>query len=294
MSIKVLDSTVREAQIVIETSFEGRGLHTAEMALITIRDNPRKDGIIFVYKGIKKKIKPDILSTKEKTTSIIHNKKVFIACIEHLMSAFYGLGISNAIVEVKGGREVPILSGDSFSFVEKLLPNLKYRTIKGKSIIVTKPMVITDDCDKSRCIKLFPSNNNFLQIKSLISYANSYTKDQDFTFNFRDNRSYIEKISHARTSFPFKVGDEKEYLRLLKRLKGVIITGKTRNVNTYSEKNTLKTFYKNEIARHKILDFLGDLRTTGVNLIGTTVELHKTGHTLNIKLASLICKEFKK
>ncbi len=294
MSIKILESTIKEAQLVVETVFEGTGLHTGERVLITIKNNPEKDGIIFVYEGIKKKVDPSILNTKEKTTSIVHDKKVFVACIEHLMSAFYGLGILNVIVEVVGGREIPILSGNSFSFIEKLLPNIEYTTVKSQSIIVTKPIVISDDCDKSRYIKLSPSNDNFFQIKSCVFYTNSYTTEQNFSFNFKDNESYIEKISHARTSFPFKVGNEKEYVQLLKRLKGAVIRGKNRNINTYSEKDTEKTFYKNEIARHKILDFLGDFKTTGVNLVGTTVELHRTGHALNIKLANLIFKELKK
>jgi len=292
MKIKVVNSFKRETIIKKETFFSGIGLHTAKKCSIIISDNPEKSGIIFICRGTKKKLVPSIIYTGDRTTSIIHNKKIFIICIEHLMSAIHGLGILNVIVELREGREIPILQGDSYSFIEKLLPNLKRVSTKYKSISIVKTIIIRDDKDKTRFIKLSPFRKSYLKIKSYIKYNNSYTKKQGFTFNFKNSQSYIDEISHARTSFPFKINDSEKFLELKKRLKGVIICGKQKNVNTYSDKGKPETYYKNEIARHKILDFLGDVKTAGLVLDKTKIELNKVGHSLNIKLASILKYEY--
>lgn len=294
MDIKILYTPTREAKIIKETFFEGIGLHTSKKSFIAIKDNPKKDGIIFVYKNIKKRIETEVLDTKQKTTSIVNDGKKFIICIEHMMSALYGLGVLNAIITVRGGREIPILSGNSYSFIEKLLPNIIIVTSRDKAVAITSTIKIYDEHDEDRYIKLSPNKKTHLQIKSFVLYPNGYTKDQNFDFNFKNSESYIKEISHARTSFPFNVGNKKELTLLLKRLKGVVIKGRDRNINISFGKSTPATYYKNEIARHKILDFLGDFKTSGVNLVKTKIELHKTGHNLNIKLANLIREEFKK
>jgi UDP-3-O-acyl-N-acetylglucosamine deacetylase len=73
-----------------------------------------------------------------------------------------------------------------------------------------------------------------------------------------NSRAYIKEISHAKTSFPFKITTKEKLIQVQERLKGAIIEGKNRNINIYSSKNISKTYYINEIARHKILDFLGE------------------------------------
>ncbi len=292
MNFKILNTVRQEANIRRETYFVGYGLHTAKKCRLVIKGNLKKDGIIFIYKGIEKKIESKNLDTQGRTTSVIHDGKIFLMCIEHLMSALYGLGISNAIIEVKGGSEIPILSGDSYSFVEKLIHNISIVTTESKSIAIKKPMIIYDDHDKERFIKISPHKDFSLQISSYAHYVGGYAKKQSYTFDFKDTGSYVEEISHARTSFPLIVQDSTELIQLQKRLRGAVLKGEYRNVNVCFGDEAPITYYDNEIARHKILDFLGDIRTASINLVYTKIELHKTGHSLNIKVASFLQGEF--
>ena len=288
--IKLKKHKIREGIIVRETIFRGIGLHTGKEVVMKIKNNPSRDGITFIYNGIKKNVTPFVLNTRGRTTSILHNKKVLVICIEHLMSALSGLGVSNAVIRLIGGPEVPILAGNSFSFVESLLPNLIYAPSEGYAVTLAEPLIIKDRKDSSRYIRLLPSKSNILHITSFVSYEKSFIRGQRYTFAFNNAAAYIKEISYARTSFPFKIGDENDYSKLHTRLKGVVVTGEARNINTYVNRSKQLTFYKNEVARHKILDFLGDLKSLGVPLVGTKVELTKTGHTLNIALARTLKK----
>jgi len=98
-------------------SFEGIGVHTGKLNYIKIHPADENTGIIFVKNRneIKATIK-NVVSTISSTT--IGKDGETISTIEHLMAAFYGLGIDNAIITVKGS-EIPILDGSSRIFLRK-------------------------------------------------------------------------------------------------------------------------------------------------------------------------------
>lgn len=293
MKIKIIRQQFEEASIINATVFEGKGLHMGRKSRLIIRDNPQKNEIVFIHHGVRLRLEPKIIDSRERTTSIIFNHGVFIMTIEHLLSALMGLGIMNAEIELQGSFEIPILSGNSYDFIEKLLPSVKRTNSNLNMVAIERPLKIQDSTKKDGFISLKPTKNDFLQVKSFIAYENSEIEKQTFTFDFKNSLAYINEISHAKTSFPHRLDDKEEIVKLKRRLKGILIKGDSCNVNVYL-KGKSKTFYDNEIARHKILDFLGDLKTSGIYLVNTQVELHKSGHLLNLKLAELVKKEFDK
>lgn len=108
-------------QITIKNNihFEGIGVHTGERVSVNIQPADEDTGIIFIKNGLEIKASIDnIVDTTRSTT--IGKEGESVSTIEHLMAAFHGIGIDNALVVCKGD-EVPILDGSSKFFVRKLL-----------------------------------------------------------------------------------------------------------------------------------------------------------------------------
>lgn len=267
---------------------QGEGLKNGIVSKITIQDNPRKDGIFFNRNGLSSKVNPEILHGNDTTTTMMLGDQTSIICIEHLLSALYGLNVRNAIIELDGGNEIPILGGDSFSFIKKIYSELKFETKLVDVISFNESMTVYDDEDSSRYIKLSPTKQSWLQVDATVSYEKSNIKLQKLIFDFENKEKYIDEISHAKTSYPFIISSNSDINLLKSRLLGVKVKGKGKNMNIYNKNITKGSFYEDEVVRHKILDFMGDLSTTGSVFTNVKIELFKPGHNLNIKFSKII------
>lgn len=267
---------------------QGEGLKNGIVSKITIQDNPRKDGIFFNRNGLSSKVDPEILHGNDTTTIMILRDKTSLICIEHLLSALYGLNVRNAIIELDGGNEIPILGGDSFSFIKKIYSELKFETKLVDVISFNESITVYDDEDSSRYIKLSPAQQSWLQVDATVSYEKSNIKLQKLIFDFENKEKYIDEISHAKTSYPFIISSNSDINLLKSRLLGVKVKGKEKNMNIYNKNITKGSFYEDEVVRHKILDFMGDLSTTGSVFTNVKIELFKPGHNLNIKFSKII------
>ena len=127
-----------------------------------------------------------------------------------------------------------------------------------------------------------------MEIDAIVSYENSNIKLQKLVFNFENKEKYIEEISHAKTSYPLMILSDSDIKDLKSKLLGVKVGGRGKNMNVYRKKITKGSYYKDEVVRHKILDFIGDLSTTGIVFSNVKIELYKPGHNLNIKFSKTI------
>jgi UDP-3-O-[3-hydroxymyristoyl] N-acetylglucosamine deacetylase len=206
-------------------------------------------------------------------STTIGNDGFKVSTIEHLMAAFFGLGVDNARVEIDG-PEVPIMDGSSAPFIF-LLKSVGIREQKKpKQFMVIKKTIKIQD--NNRSITIYPSKE--LKISYTIDFHHPMLRNQQYELCF-SGKDFIKEISKART---FGFLSDVQVLKEAGLAKGASLD----NVIAIDEFRILNEDglrYKDEFIRHKILDFLGDLAILGTPVIGHFV-VHKSGHSLNLAM----------
>ena len=263
----------RQRTVRDNVSCTGIGLHSGEKVTLTIKPAPPDSGIKFIRKDLstRRAIKAhfdNVINTTMCTT--IGNNGNRVSTIEHLMAAFFGFGIDNALVEIDG-PEVPIMDGSSapFIFLLKSVGITEQKKPK-QFIIVKKPFTIQEG---SRSISIKPSKE--LKISFTVDFHHPLISNQKYDFHF-SGKDFIDEISKART---FGFLKDIETLREAGLAKG----GSLDNaivIDDFRVLNEDGLRYKDEFVRHKILDFIGDLAVIGSPIIGH-FHIQKSGHSLN-------------
>ena len=256
-----------------EVDCTGIGLHTGEKVKMNVRPAPPDTGIRFVRTDLDGhpmvKARSENVSDTTLATTIASNG-CRVSTIEHLMAAFFGLGIDNALVELDG-PEVPIMDGSAAPFVFMFKSaGIREQQIAKQFIVVKKSFKIDDG---NRSVAIHPSKE--LKISYMIDFQHPLLRNQEYRLTF-SGRDFVREISKART-FGF-LSD----VRTLKEngfakggsLDNAVVIDKFRIIN----EDGLR--YKDEFVRHKILDFIGDLSVIGSPVIGHFV-VEKSGHFLN-------------
>lgn len=275
----------RQRTIRDEVSCTGIGLHSGNRVRLTIKPAPAGHGISFIRKDLTghpaiEARSENVIDTNMCTS--IGNNGSRISTIEHLMSAFFGLGIDNARVELDG-PEVPIMDGSAapFIFLLKSVGIKEQRNLK-RFVIIKKPFMIQKG---GRSVAVYPSKE--LKITYTIDFHHPLLKNQTLDLCF-SGKDFIQEISRART---FGFLKDIEILRENGLAKGgsldnAIVIDDFRIIN----EDGLR--YKDEFVRHKILDFLGDLALLGSPIIGHFI-VEKSGHFLNQHMLTKLLKSRK-
>jgi UDP-3-O-[3-hydroxymyristoyl] N-acetylglucosamine deacetylase len=267
---------LRQRTVAEDISCTGIGLHTGKKVKLTVKPAPPNSGICFERIDISpdcsvKASFDNVIETNMATTIGFNGYSV--STIEHLMAAFFGMGIDNALVQVDG-EEVPIMDGSSAPFVS-LLRNAGV-TIQDnyKRFLLAKKSVFVKEGNRS--VHLYPSDE--LKITYKIDFDHPLIKDQAYEVSFCQS-TFIQELSRART-FGF--------LRDVQTLRnnGLAKGGSLDNAIVMDEFRVLNEEglrHKNEFVRHKMLDLIGDLAILGHIVIGHFVA-ERSGHSLNQKL----------
>ncbi|HDZ90312.1 MAG TPA: UDP-3-O-acyl-N-acetylglucosamine deacetylase [Deltaproteobacteria bacterium] len=256
-----------------EIGCTGIGLHSGEMIRINIKPASCNTGIRFVRTDMPSQPAIDACFSNVSDTTLATSIGVNgcrVSTVEHLMAAFYGLGIDNAVVEIDG-PEVPIMDGSSAPFVF-LVKSAGIREQKDpKRFIVIKKSFKVDDGNRS--ISVYPSRE--LKISYIIDFQHPLLRNQEFELHFSGG-DFVREISKART-FGF--------LKDVQALKanGLARGGSLDNavvIDDFRIINEDGLRFKDEFVRHKVLDFIGDLSLVQSPVIGHFV-VKKSGHFLN-------------
>jgi len=258
-------------------SIDGIGIHTGLKANLDILPAHPNTGIIFKRVDIKKNniIIPTYNNVVDTTlcTTISNDYGAKVSTIEHLMGAFYGLGIDNAIVELNS-QEVPIMDGSAKQFVELILQaGIQASDVPIKIIKVEQQAEVREG-DKTISIN---KSNVSLDIDFEIKYQNPFIKAQRNKVNvFEDN---LTDIYNSRTFCLFEDIEKLQDMGLGKggNLKNVLVVKDNSLMNEEGLRN------KKEFVNHKILDCMGDLYLSGYKMIGSLV-CSQGGHYLTNKL----------
>ncbi len=268
-------------QKTLQNSFhvEGKGLHTGANVNVTITPAPENSGIIFHVK--QQETTTLIPATIECVDDLIRGTTlskdgVKIHTVEHLLSALYGLGIDNVIIQVEG-LEIPILDGSAKPWVEGFLNvGIKTQSVEKNFLEITDPISIVKD---DRSIMIYPCDDFKITCTSTDD-RKTHTQYLSLTI---DSESYVQEISKART---FTVYEDIEPLIKMGKIKGgtldcaIVIKG-----DKILSNEPLR--YNDEFVRHKILDIIGDLALLARPIKGHIIAV-KTGHALNAKLTQAI------
>jgi len=275
---------VSKNQITInkKVTFSGLGLHYGQPVKITVLPVSADSGIFFNRTDLKKSppieanwknIVPANLCTK-----IANKKNQHVSTVEHLMFAFYSLGITNAFIEING-PEVPIMDGSSKIFIDGLLSvGLLVQNKTTKNIKVLKTFEIKNG---SKYIKYEPNKSDSLEIDYVIEYNDQFIKKQSFVL--KDAQNSFSQIYNART---FCHQEDLEKIFAMGLAKG----GSLDNAVVISGKKILNQEglrHKDEFVRHKVLDCLGDLYLSGFFLSGK-ITCKQGGHELTASLLNKI------
>ncbi len=292
-------------------SLKGKGLHTAAEAEITFNPAPENHGYKFRRTDLKEKpiinaVAENVVDTSRST--VLCEGKARIATVEHVLSAVYGLGIDNILIDVTG-PEIPILDGSAGLYVEAIKEAGIVEQNADKKYFVIKNNIKYIDEKSGIEIEVFPDNE--LNINVMIDYNSSVLGNQFAVL--KSLKNYVNEISTCKT-FVFL----KELELLLKN--NLIKGGDLQNALVIIEKETTQKeldriadlfnkprrkyigqgilneqdlIFQNEPARHKLLDLIGDLALTAMPIKGKILAT-RPGHYSNVMFAKKIRQEIKK
>jgi len=206
--------------------------------------------------------------------------KVRVGTIEHLMSAFAGLGIDNAFIDLDAA-ELPILDGSASPFVFLIQSaGIEEQPVAKRFIRVKRPIEVRES-DKSgeKWARFEPHDGFKLTFSIVFNHPAIDRTGQEVTIDFAEH-SYIREVARART---FGFMQEVEWLRE----NGLAQGGGLDNAVVLDEYRVLNSDglrYGDEFVKHKVLDAIGDLYLLGSPLLASFTA-HKSGHALNNALA---------
>ncbi len=256
----------------------GVGLHTGVKICLTLIPAPANTGIIFRRVDLEPVVEiparvENVSDTRLSTTLRYDGAKV--TTVEHLMSAFAGLGVDNAYVNVTAG-EVPIMDGSAHPFVFLMESAGLEAQRAPKKFIRVKKTVKVQDGDK--WAKLEPYHG--FKVAFVIDFDHPVLKnsDQKVEVDFAVT-SYKNNISRART---FGFMSDLETIQEAGLAQGASFNNAI-VMNDYHILNNDQLRYSDECVRHKVLDAIGDIYLLGHPLIGA-FSAYKSGHFLNNQL----------
>lgn len=270
---------MKQRTILGETSIKGRGLHTGEDVRLTIKPASTGHGIEFQRVDLygKPRIKPGVdLVTDLAYNTGIASGHAKLQTVEHLLSAVYGYGIDNLLIELDAS-EPPVLDGSSKPYVALLKEAEPVEQSDERQFLaIEEPISITEG---NRSLIALPHDG--LKI-TCTSSDNRGFHTQHLSIEI-DAETYRSEIAPARTFSIYE--DIKEILKLGKVRGGSLDSAIVLKGNKIISKEPLR--FPDEFVRHKILDIIGDIGLLGVFLRAHIVAVNP-GHALNFQLTKSI------
>jgi UDP-3-O-[3-hydroxymyristoyl] N-acetylglucosamine deacetylase len=269
---------IKQRTLEKEVKTTGLGLHSGETVTLKLSPAPVNTGIVFRRNDLSPVVEIpgsyDHVGDTLLCTSL-HYNDAKIATVEHLLSAFAGLGIDNAYVYVNA-PELPIMDGSAAPFVFLIQSaGIRKQNAPKRFIRILKPIRVED---KDKYVQFLPYNGYKVSFTIDFDHPVFNDKPQTSVFDF-STTSYVKEVCRART---FGFLSEYELLRELDLAKGGSLDNAV-VVDDYRVINEGGLRFESEFVTHKVLDAIGDLYLLGSSLIGA-FEGYKSGHELNNKL----------
>ena len=267
--------------------FGGIGVNSGEEVTVVLKPAPSGAGIRFVRSDLPGR--PEIPATPEYATSRLRRTALRrgdpsapdgggaeVQLVEHVLAALYGMFVDNVVVEVSG-LEMPAGDGSANLYVEALeAAHIIEQDRPRPEVVIAEPMSISA---KDASLVVLPSQDG-LHVSFTLDYRP--TLEPQYTSWAINPAVFRDELGPART---FCMEEEIDELRSRNLGKGASYSNTMVIGDNGVIQNTLR--FDDEPCRHKVLDILGDLCLTGVDINGHIIGM-KSGHALNVRLAEKI------
>ena len=306
----IISTEIKQKTIGKEVSLKGVGLHTGKDVTLTFKPAPANSG--FAFKRIDLEGSPSIEAdanyvTNTQRGTCLEKNGVTIQTCEHVLAAFVGQDIDNAIIELDNA-EPPIMDGSSKFFVEAIEKAGIVELDAYREEYVVKDVISYSDEESGSEILVMPSKE--YQVTTMVDFGTKVLGTQNATLNhisdfkkdISDSRtfSFLHELETLLEHGLIKGGDlnnaivyvDKELSpETMEKLK-VAFKKETIAVKPNGILDNLTLHYPNEAARHKLLDVIGDLALIGTRIRGKVIA-NKPGHFVNTQFAKKMSKIIK-
>ena len=259
----------------------GIGLHSGAAVNMRILAAPVGSGIVFRRVDLDgfcvEATAPNIAKVSYATS--LMKKGVFISTTEHILSAFMGAGIDNAIVELDN-LEVPLLDGSAKPFMEMLeRAGVRRQRRKRVYLRIKEPVEVRDG---QKYIAVYPSP--VYQVSYTIDFPHPLIGLSSYQVDL-SNGAYRREVAAART---FGFLRDEPMLRNMGLIRGA--SPENCVVLTDTDVSNPPLRFPDEFVRHKVLDLIGDLALIGHRILGRVVA-HFAGHAMHTALVGRLLKD---
>ena len=275
----------KQRTVALSNIIYGIGLHSGEKTGMVIKPLPPNKGIRF--ENISKKnyipARIEYLNTTGYATSI-KKDDLEARTIEHLLAVLHAFGITNLAVKIN--KEVPIDDGSAINFCDFIKEcGIVDQAEDIPEIVITRPLLIGEETHDGKFIKIEPAD--VFSVKYTCIYPEPLGR-QSYEFIMNSGEDFQREIAPARTYGFVDDFNKLSDMGLAEggRMNNFILIDRDRIINT-----TLR--FPEELARHKILDIIGDFYLLGRPIRGKIIA-QKTGHTDNAKMVNMIKDTFLK
>jgi UDP-3-O-acyl N-acetylglucosamine deacetylase len=251
----------------------GQGLHSGMKTGLILHPLPPDSGILFsgISGDVRVPAHLDYVGSTGYATSL-RAKGFAVGTVEHLLATLHSYGITNLLIKVHG--EIPILDGSALEFCNLIdEAGVQDESEEWAEIVVDRPYQVGTPGGES--IRIEPAD--MFSVRYILNYPKP-VGIQEHAYTYRNAAYFKEEIAPART-FGF--------LKDIEQLQqaGLVNGGKLNNCILIDDEKIINTDlrFPNELARHKVLDTIGDFYLLGKPIRGA-ITAHMTGHSDNIAL----------
>jgi UDP-3-O-[3-hydroxymyristoyl] N-acetylglucosamine deacetylase len=272
----IQEQTLRSA-----VACSGIGLHSGAPVCLQILPASPGTGIVFRrtdLDGFEIEANSRNVARVSYATSLM-KKGVLISTTEHLLSAFTGLGVDNAIVELDN-LELPILDGSALPFVELIQKaGIRKQRRPRRYMKILREVEMREG---NKFISVYPANS--YSVSYSINFPHPLIGKETFQVEL-SNGSYLRKIAAART---FGSREDEKAMRNMGLIRGASRDNCIVLTRDGVENGPLR--FADEFVRHKVLDLVGDLALLGKPILGKIVA-DRAGHAMHTALVSRILRD---
>lgn len=271
------ETTIQKA-----VSAKGVGLHHGVPVSVNILPAPAGTGIVFHRTDLKNFEIPAsfrYVARVSYATSLMR-QSVLISTTEHLLSALYSMGVTNAIIEIDN-LEVPILDGSSLPWIQLLAEaGVKEQRRQKRYLRIRREVSVEGN---GKRITILPSDK--FEFDCDVYFDHPMVGRQKFNFQLTPEK-YATEIAPART---FGFEQELDQMRNMGLIRGASLE----NAVCFTRDGVLNPEglrFPNEPVRHKVLDLIGDLALIGRPMLGHVIA-ERAGHAMHVALVSKIVSD---
>jgi UDP-3-O-[3-hydroxymyristoyl] N-acetylglucosamine deacetylase len=256
-----------------EVACSGIGVHSGRTVHLSVKPAPINHGIQFVRTDLPNR--PGIPARFNKVVdtslaTVIGSDGFIISTIEHLMAAFSGLAVDNALVKVNS-YEMPIMDGSAGPFTRMLKSaGVQQQDAPRCFFVINKPIELAED---NKFVGIYPASQ--YRITCSIEFAHPLIQSQQYSVVLSGD-NFEKQIADART---FGFLQEQEYMKkyglgLGASLDNVVVVDQDKVLNDGGLR------FPDEFVRHKLLDCIGDFSLLGLPILGHIVA-KRSGHAFH-------------